>query len=163
MTTTTWSKPVNELSARARVELEDLAPGLRHAIYAELRNHSLRPIAITSQPRVDADLADSSGLAVTPAGLTVSGPMPDRQWALIPRDGYVGLRVDMQNVGVPTRAHGVVLIAVGGKAWQVAAGRYTLRLAVAFEPQDAAPANQWTGRLDVPPVVVTIEPGDFRS
>ena len=163
MTATAWSNVVNELSARACVELVDLAPGLRHAIYVELRNHSPRSIAIASPPRVDADLFDSSGKAVTPAGLTISGPMPVREWAVIPRDGYAGLRVDMQNVGVPTRAHGVALIAVGGTAWYVAAGSHTLRLAVAFEPLDGAPAAQWTGRLHLPPVVVTIEADVFRS
>jgi hypothetical protein len=158
-----WSIPVNEISARVSVALEDLGAGLRHAIYVELRNHALRPIAIASPPRVNGDLADASGQPVTPSGLTISGPIPERQWAMIPRDAYVGLRVDMQNVGVPSRAQGVALIAVGGKVWQVAAGRYSLRVAVAFEPHDGAPARPWTGRLELPPVRLVIEPDVLHS
>ena len=151
-----WSAPLNQLSGRLRVEFEDLKPGLRHAVYAELRNHSLNPIAVTNQPRVHAELFDASGNPMTPAGFSMSGPIPQPQWAVIPRDAYLGFRIDNQIVGLPTREHGMALLAVGNKSWGLGAGKYVLKVNLVFKKEEYAPPNQWVGELELPPVEVVI-------
>lgn len=151
-----WSAPTKELSGRLRVEFEDLEPGLRHGIYMELRNHSLSPVAVINQPEIHAELYDSSGKLISTLGFSANGPSRDLQWAVIPRDAYISLRVDMQTVGVPTREQGVALIAVGGKSWRLGAGKYVLRTAVIFKEKENAPPNQWIGKLELPPVEVVV-------
>jgi hypothetical protein len=154
-TANVWSKPVNGFSGRLRVEFEDLKPGLRHAVYLEIRNHSLNPVAVTNQPQIHAELFDSSGKPVITSG-SANGPMPISQWAVIPPDAYIGFRIDMQTVGIPTREHGVALIAVGGKSWEVRAGDYALKIALEFKNEEDGPKTQWVGNLDLPPVEVVV-------
>ena len=151
-----WSEPTSGLSGRVRVEFEDLDPGLRHAVYLELKNHTLNPIAVINQPRVQAELFDTVGKPVSTSGFSMSGPIPNPQWAVIPREAYIGFRIDMQTVGVPPREHGMVLLAVGGKTWGLGAGAYVLEIALAFENEEDAPPHQWAGELVVPPVDVVV-------
>jgi hypothetical protein len=151
-----WSEPVNGLSGRLRVEFEDLKPGLRHAVYLELRNHSLAPIAVINQPQIHAQLHDSFGKPVSTTSFPMSGPLPNPQWAVIPRDAYIGFRVDMQTVGVPTREHGMALFAVGGKCWGLRAGKYLLQTMLVFKKEGDGPQNQWLGELNLPTVQFTI-------
>ncbi|MCG8417116.1 MAG: hypothetical protein MJE77_04130 [Proteobacteria bacterium] len=151
-----WSEPVKGLSGRVRVAFEDLNPGLRHAVHVELKNHTLNPVAVISHPRIQPELFDSAGKPVSVSGFSMSGPSPIPQWAVIPRDAYIGLRVDMQTVGVPTRKHGMAVLAVGGKAWQLGAGAYVLEIALAFKKQEDAPPNQWVGELALPPVDIVV-------
>jgi hypothetical protein len=151
-----WSEPVNGLSGRLRVEFEDLKPGFRHAVYLELRNHSLNPVAVTSQPQTHVELCDSSGKPVATSGFPMSGPTPSPQWAVIPRDAYVGFRIDMQTVGVPISEQGMALIAVGGKAWGIKAGKFVLEIALVFKRDEDGPRNQWNGELHLPSVEVAV-------
>lgn len=151
-----WSEPINGLSGRLQVEFEDLNPGLRHAIYLELRNESLHSISVMNQPRVQAELFHSTGRSAVTSGFVVSGPLPNAVWAAIPRDAYIGLRLDMQTVGVPTREHGLALIAVGGKAWKLNVGRYVLQIDLAFEHEDNGPQDQWVGMMTVPPAEIVV-------
>src|SRR5438876_12442574 len=78
-----WSEPANGLSGRLRVELEDLKPGLRHAVYLVLRNHSPDPVAVTNQPEIRAALFDLAGTSVTTAGISTRAPVHKPQWAVI--------------------------------------------------------------------------------
>ena len=151
-----WPKPSNGLSGRLRVEFEDLKPGLRHAVYLELSNHALSPVAVTNQPGIRAELYDSSGAPASTSGLAMSGPIPFPQWAVIPRDAYVGFRIDMQTVGVPTREQGMALLAVGGNMWELQAGAYVLKIALVFKNEADGPPNQWAGELALPPVEVVV-------
>jgi hypothetical protein len=153
-----WSEPVNGLAGRVRVEFENLKPGLRHAVYLELRNHSFVPVALFNQPEIRAELYDSSGKAVNTSSFPTSGPSPIPQWAVVPRDAYVGFRIDTQTAGVPTKEHGIALVAVGGKMWGLGAGEYMLEITVVLENAEGGPANQWAGELKLPPVEVTITP-----
>ena len=151
-----WSEPINGLSGRLRVEFEDLKPGLRHAVYLELRNHSFDPVAVTNQPLIHAELLNSLGKPITTSGFAMSGPIPSPQWAVIPRDACIGFRIDMLTVGVPTREQGMALIAVGGKSWGLRVGEYVLKTAAVFKGEQDAPGNQWVGELDLPPVEVVV-------
>jgi hypothetical protein len=67
-----WSEPTSGLSGRLRLEFEDLQPGLRHAVYLELKNHSLSPVAVTNQPEIQTELFDSAGKPVRTAGVSTS-------------------------------------------------------------------------------------------
>jgi hypothetical protein len=151
-----WAQPRNGLSGRLRVEFEDLDPGLRHAIYLELRNHSLNSITVTDRPRIHAELFGSSGRSIASSGITGDGPMPAHQWAVIPQDVYVGFRVDMRNVGAPAREHRMVQVAVGGENWELTEGEYMLKASAVFERGQSAPRNQWIGDLDLPPIKIVV-------
>jgi hypothetical protein len=159
-----WSEPIHGLSGRLRVEFEDLKPGLRHAVYLELRNHSLDPVAVTNQPQIDAALFDSTGKTISSSSFPMSGPNPNPQWAVIPRDAYLGFRIDMQTVGVPLREHELALLAVGDKSWGLSSGTYLLKITLIFQKKEDAPHNQWAGELKLPPVefVVTVSRDDTR-
>ena len=157
-TVNSWSEPVNGLSGRVRVEFEDLQPGLRHAIYLELWNHSFDPVAVTNQPEVCAELIDPGGRPVSPSGISSSGPVHAPQWGVIPADAYIGFRIDMQTVGVPTREQGVALLATGGKNWRVGAGRFVLKIFAAFTEVRGGPTNQWTGDLRLRPIEIVVTP-----
>lgn len=152
-----WSETVSGVSGRLRLEFEDLEPGLRHAVYLELMNHSLNPVMLTNQPGINAQLFES-GKPVDTSGQVGNGPEPIRQWALLPRDAYLGFRIDMQDIGIPTREHGVVLLAIGGKAWELRLGKYLLKVSVDFKAEPDGPANQWVGKLSLPQVEVVVRP-----
>jgi|SRR5207249_395428 len=151
-----WSEPGNGFSGRLRVEFEDLKPGLRHAVYLELRNHGFDRIAVTNQPLIHAELFELSGKPISTSGSQTSGPIPSPQWAVVPRDAYLGFRIDMQTVGVPTREHGLALLAVGGKSWELGVGEYLLKATVTFKDEKDGPPNQWVGEIRLPPVEVVV-------
>jgi hypothetical protein len=151
-----WSKPANALSGRLVMETETLAFGTRHAIYVELMNEALQSIVLTSQPRCDAALLDSAGTPVPTAGLPSSGPTPVAHWATLPPEAYIGLRIDMRTVAVPTKERGQALVAVGGRTWVLGAGTYELSVALKFGDGSAGPAQQWRGTLDLPPVIFKV-------
>ena len=151
-----WSELINKLSGRLRIEFEDLKPGLRHVVYLELRNHSLNPVAVTNQPQILAELFDSAGKPVITSRFAMSGPIPIPQRAVIPQDAYLGFRIDMQTIGVPTREQGMALIAVGGISWALRAGEYVLKTTIVFKKEEDAPQNQWIGELELPPVEVVV-------
>jgi hypothetical protein len=153
-----WSATEQGLSGRLRVELEDLGVAMRHAVYLELRNESLEPIAVIDQPRIEGRLTDESGKALDPSEFPMSGPIPDPQWAVIPRGAALRFRIDMRTVGLPEKKSGKVLLAAGGHSWALPAGRYLLRLRVLFERETGAPQNQWVGALTLPSVIVTVRP-----
>lgn len=153
-----WSKSVNHLSGRLLVAFEKLPEGgLRHAVTLELRNAaenaSTEPVAVTNQPKLEVALLDGAGNLVEETSFPMSGPIPGPQWGLIPRDGYLGVRVDMRTVGVPIKDQ--VLLAVGGKNWGLKPGKYVLRARLVAEKVNG-PDNQWTGAMDLPPVPIGI-------
>ena len=117
-----WSETVSGLSGRLWVEPENLRPGLRYAVHLELKNRSMDPIAVIDQPDIRADLRDLSGQPVGTSALDISGPIPEPQWAVIPRDAYLGIRIDMRIVAVPGPGHGVALLALGGRRGKSARG-----------------------------------------
>ena len=75
---------------------------------------------------------------------------------MIPRDAYIGFRVDVQTGGVPTREHGKVLLAIGGKSWELRAGNYVLQATVTLKDEEDGPQGRWVGELDLPPVEVVV-------
>ena len=158
-----WSDRVNQLSGRLRVEFEDLKPGLRHAVYLELRNHSLNPIALTNQPQITAELYDSSGQPVSTSGFFSNGPSPIKQWAVVPRDAYVGLRVDMQTAGIPAKEHKRVFLGIDGRTWELSTGSYLLRSTASFKHDETGPPNQWTGELQLPTVEIVVTDDMFSE
>jgi hypothetical protein len=151
-----WCEPVKGLAGRLRVALEDLQPGLRHAVYLELFNHSSQALAVTDQPRIQAELLDKLGNSLTAAGMAMSGPIPAQQWGIIPAAAYLGFRIDMRTVGVPTREQGRALLALGGQAWELVPGRYTLKVDLTFKNDPAGPPHQWVGRLRMSPLQVVV-------
>jgi hypothetical protein len=151
-----WSESINGLAGRVRVEFEDLQPGLRHAVYIELMNHGPEPVSVFNQPAIHAVLFDSTLQPVGTSGLAVSGPMARPAWAVIPPGAYVGLRVDVQTAGVPTRQHGMALLAVDAKGWEIKPGRYVLAVSAAFADRIDGPENRWVGELAFPRIEIVL-------
>jgi hypothetical protein len=153
-----WSEPIKGLSGRVRVEFEDLRPGVRHAVFLQMRNHSLNPVAVTDHPQVHAELLDSAGQAVAASMPPTSGPSSHPQWVRIPPDGSIAYRIDLPTVGIPTRERGTVLLALGGKAWMLTAGQYLLKTTLAFRYEATGPDDQWVGNLAAAAVDVIVTP-----
>lgn len=146
-----WSSPVDGLSGRLRLWLEDAHPGFRHAIYLELWNRAYAPIGVTDQPRVDAGLW-TAAVRVAQADAMASGPAHAPQPVLIPAGAYLGFRIDMQTIGLPIGEPPTALVALGGRSWVVGSGRYRLTATVAYPGTEARPASDWAGKLILPPV-----------
>lgn len=151
-----WSQSIEQLSGRLCIEFEDLKPGLRHAVYLELRNDGFAPAVVSNLPDFRAELYDSSGQPVGTSAAVDDGPNPILQWAVIPSNAYLGLRVDRQSSGVPTKQHKRVLIALGEKTWELDTGKYLLEATAVFKREDSGPDNQWVGELNLPPVDVVV-------
>jgi hypothetical protein len=161
-----WSKEDGGLSARLRVERENLHPGFRYAVFLELRNVSTGLLVCTNQPGLVAELTDSKGNPVPPAGLPASGPVPNAsELGLAPRS-YGGFRVDAQTVGIPVGK--TILLAVGNPAshvcpsqtWSLSEGRYTLRARASFPP--GGNAGFWYfGNIELPPVEIVVSKKDL--
>lgn len=157
-TLTPWTGPVGALVWRLSVEREAVDGGLRHAVFVEARNLSLDAVALSDQPAVRATVRDAAGRELPSAVLPASGPRHAAQWAVVPRDGYVGIRIDGRLVGLPPRDQGKALLAMGERSWVVGAGSYLLELQVSFAVDAKGPANHWSGRLDFPPLAFSVMP-----
>jgi hypothetical protein len=151
-----WSTAINGVSARLQAEVDDLQPGLRHAVYLQLRNGSHAPVAFTNQPAVHATLVDLQKQLIAPSTLPTSGPAGVLQWAIVPANAYVALRIDLLNIGVPTPARGTILLSAGVHAWELAAGRYVLSVTAKFSPQADGPSPQWAGILAPPSIDIVV-------
>ena len=151
-----WSATVNGIKGRLVVAFEDLKPGLRHAIYLEIMNESFKAVAITNQPDMHAQLYDASGNPVATSGSFSNGPQPVLQWAVIPTSSYLGIRIDLQTIGVPTREHKRVLLAPADQAWELTSGRYLLEASAEFKRDNAGPQNQWVGTLELPATEIEV-------
>ena len=82
--------------------------------------------------------------------MVIDAPVAEPQWGVIPRDAYLGYRIDMQSASLPGRESGVVSLAIGGKLWELAEGLYRLHATLHFEQAPDAPASQWRGALTLP-------------
>lgn len=153
-----WSIKREGLLGRLLVEFEDLNPGLRHAVYLEIRNDSFDPVSVINQPEITAEVSDLSGTPIATLQSSANGPRQARQWAVIPGGAYIGLRVDAQTGNVPGREHGMVLLAVGGRRWGLKPGSYVLKATALFKEEKDGPPDQWVGELDPPPVEIVVTP-----
>jgi len=164
-----WSKEVNGLSGRLLLERENLQPGLRYAIFLELRNASTGMLAFTNQPDLMAQLIDSSGKAVPKASYPMNGPIPPADTVHLSPGTYCGFRVDVQTMGVPPGK--TILLAVGGspksdaygcQAWSLSEGKYTLHVQASFLPLGNA-GFCYMGQIDLPPVEFTVSEKDLGT
>ena len=155
-----WSKPERGIRARLAIALDDIGAGVRCAVHVEIENRSLAPVAMDSRPALRARLTDAHGDEVAGCVLPGDGPLHDAQWAVIPSDAYLGLRVDAQSVAVPHRDSGTVLLAVGGRNWMLAAGAYTLDATMSASRREGAPCAPWIGELRLPAVTLNIDEPD---
>lgn len=158
-----WSEVVKGVRGRLVVTFEDLKPGLRYAVYVEVMNESFKTVAITNQPEIHAELYDSSGNPVTTSGFFSNGPEPVLQWAVVPMNSYAGIRIDLQTIGVPTREHKRVLLAMPGNIWELTTGQYRLEATAGFKHEENGPLNQWAGELKLPPVEVVVTDDMFSE
>jgi hypothetical protein len=140
-----WSEPVNGLSARLLVTLHE---GGQSSLWAspvilEVKNTTARSLAFIDQPVF-------SGVAVRDAN---GNPLPEPshpgnhlaggpQWAVIPGNAYLGLRVD---TSIPVEV-GLCIGVVPPEA-------RTLSATLVAKPREG-PENQWVGEINIPPVVL---------
>lgn len=153
-----WSGTGGALVWRLSIELEEIDGGLRHAVFVEAKNVALDPVALIDQPAVSVTVRDAAGHEPASVVLPASGPHHAAQWAVIPRDGYVGIRIDGRLVGMPARDQGKALLALGDRSWVLGAGSYVLALQVSFPVDAKGPANQWSGRIVFPPLAFSVTP-----
>ena len=167
--TAPWSKGVNGLSGRLLLERENLQPGLRYAVFLELRNASTDRLVCTNQPDLAAQLFDSNSRPVPTATYPMSGSIPRALGVELEPGVYAGFRVDVQTMGVPPGK--TILLAIGGyldangygsQAWSLSEGRYTLRVQASFLPLGNA-GFCYRGRIDLPPVEISVSGKDLGN
>ena len=142
----------SDLTGNLRVVFQDLNPGLRFAVYAELQNIGFRSMAITDRPQVDAFLTNVSGTAIATTSHLVSGPAHDSHLAIIPPKGYLGFRIDLQSIALPNREDHKVLLALGKQVWRLDPGDYALKVVLTYEGTEGPHENQLTGELLLPEI-----------
>ncbi len=181
---TTWSKPVNGVSARLRVVYEQngessaqgiLFIRIRHVPTIEFKNESIAPLAICNGFKVDAQVFDRTGKEMKGAPRP-----PDNatlfiglKWASIPNDAYVGWPADSRcslilsggSQGIRS-GEGVTFLEIGLKQWKLKPGVYSIQARlVARTPTVSTingdqplkiPKNQWTGEIDLPRMTVVV-------
>ncbi len=166
-----WSPSVDGVSGRLRLSFEDLAPGLRFAAHVELASSRSDAVTVLDQPSIVAALYDARGRPVPQGAVSASGPIPFPKWVTLAAKGALVLRVDGQTLGVPTRAHGMVLLGVGS-AWDLRPGSYVLEARAVFPrdlpqtaphmvpplpPPEGSPPR-WGGELALPAIDVVVTP-----
>ena len=153
-----WSEPVNGLSARLLMTLEeikvtDYPSAFRYKIILETKNVRGDILAISSQPSfADVRIRDADGRLLPDRGYDQSGPIPFPQWAQIPGNAYLGIRVDMTTVGLPG---GSALVGIDDHVRFLKPGTYTVHATLIAQKDKKGPDNQWLGKMNLPPVTVT--------
>ena len=153
-----WSEPVNGLSARLLMEPEEIKSAnhqssFRYKVILEVKNVQRDILAISSQPSfVDVEIRNAKGELLPDGGYRQSGPIPLPQWAHIPGNTYMGVRVDMTAVGLP---RGSALVGIDGYVRFLKPGTYTVRATLSARKDKSGPNNQWLGDMKLPAVTVT--------
>jgi hypothetical protein len=148
-----WSQPVHGLSARLVVTLQQSpnSPRLGAApLMLEVENTYSTPLAFINQPSfADKATWDAKGNALAEshvhAGNHLSGAP---QWAVIPGDATLGLRVD---TSIPVET---------GLCFGVLAPEAASISATLVARHREGPDNQWVGEIQLPPVQLTSEEHD---
>jgi RNA polymerase sigma factor (sigma-70 family) len=129
----------------------------------ELANVSTGSLAFKADPEfAKVEVFDSTGKAVRQSGLPRSGPVPNPEYAVIPRDSYLGLPLDILTVGIPPNKG--ALLSLRNADWVLEPGRYTIRASFAAASSavrvtvggaDAQP-TAWADKLTLPAVVIEV-------
>jgi RNA polymerase sigma factor (sigma-70 family) len=129
----------------------------------ELANVSTGSLSFKADPEfAKVEVFDSTGKAVRQSGLPRSGPVPNPEYAVIPRDSYLGLPLDILTVGIPPNKG--ALLSLRNADWVLEPGRYTIRASFAAASSavrvtvggaDTQP-TAWADKLTLPPVVIEV-------
>ena len=153
-----WSSPVNGLHGRLVLKNKPNEYNETNLldIVLELKNISTKPIAIkNNQNAVSFKLHDLRGYTIPQSGYDRSGPLPYPQWAVIPRDSYLGFSLYDPTVGIP--GAGGTFIALQNNVWLLKEGEFILNATFAIKDIDEdRPENAWTGKLILPPLRISV-------
>lgn len=141
-----WSAPVNGLSVRLLVTLQDRTNQSHWAspIILEVKNISSSPLAFINQPAfTDSAVRDSNSKALPETSVDGNQHTGEPQWAVIPGNTYLGIRVD---TSIPVD-YGLYFGLITPEAQSVTA---TL-----VAQHREGPENRWIGEIQVPPVLLT--------
>ncbi len=154
-----WSSPVNGMCGR--LVLKDKPNNYNQTtlldIVLELKNVSTEPIAIkNNREAVSFKLNDQKGYAIPRSGGMRSGPVPDPQWAVVPRDSYWGFSLYDWGVGIPGGKDTLIALP-NHHVWLLKEGDFILR--ATFSVKDVGedkPENAWSGELVLPPLRISV-------
>jgi hypothetical protein len=163
-----WSKNDNGIQARILLDFHDND----HAniwTYVEIQSLIAQEISISTHPHLTWSLTDSKGKNIPPGrgikgGGGGGGEFPE-QWAkLLPGGGRISIR--MRPNGGFAGEPGARVLALQNQdresppsdasIWALSPGEYILSGTLTCEKNPDGPANQWTGKLDLPPVHFTL-------
>lgn len=138
-----WSEPVDGLSARLLVTLQG---GTHSSLWAspvilEVKNTNSTPLAFIDQPVfTDSAIRDSDGKTLPVVSHNGNQLTGEPQWAVIPGNTYLGIRVD---TSIPVH-YGLCFGLIVPEA-------HSLTATLVAQHRDG-PKNQWIGEIHVPPV-----------
>lgn len=156
-----WSDVINGLQGRlvAKSKHNKYNETNLLDIILELKNVSTKPIAIQNdRDAVSFKLYDLRGYAIPQAGSDRSGPVPYPQWAIIPRDSYLGFSLYGYTAGIP--GGGGLFIALPKDTWLLKEGEFILHATFTIENMGKnRPENAWSGKLVLPPLRISVGGG----
>ena len=142
-----WSEPVNGLSARLLVTLQESPNSSRFGagpIILEVKNTYSTPLAFINQPSFkDKAIWDAKGNVLPEASHPGNHLSGNLEWAVIPGNAYLGLRVD---TSIPVEV---------GLCFGVLAPEAQSLSATLVAKNREGPENQWVGEILLPPVSFT--------
>ena len=157
-----WSQPVNNLSARLLLRLDERkqergASTYRYIAFIEFRNVGAEVLAVSSRVSfADVFVNDAEGKPVAESGYIQDGTVPLAQWAHVPGyDAYLGVRVDMATVYALSSPRQNALLAIDDHVYSLAPGKYSLRATLIARKVNKGPDNQWLGEIELKPVSFT--------
>jgi hypothetical protein len=154
-----WSEPVNGLSARLLVTYVEIAsdkfPTYFHyqKLILEVKNVGSHRLVFSNQPSfANPTIRNAKGEVLHPPG-NVDGNQRtgNLEWAAIPFNTYLGLRVD---TAIP--------IKVGLRFESFVTENHSLSATLVARQQEG-PKNQWVGNLDLPPVLLVCSRADLQQ
>lgn len=174
-----WSKPVDVIRARLRIEyVEDspvhlehigAVPVTGHIPTVEFKNTSGRTLSVCNRFHVEAKLTGSDGKEIKKGSRIqhVSGAFIGPEWAAVPKGAYVGWPADSRSHSfLPVyrfkNGDGFAFLAIGHSHWKLKPGRYSVESKlIANAPSMTGkplkmPDNHWTGEISLPTTVFVV-------
>lgn len=165
-----WSKPVNGLAGRLRIDWLEEGESVRADVMIEFKNlSSAQSLAVSNLFGLEARVLDQAGKEIKDGPvLTSATALVPRRWGIVPLDASLGFPGDLRCTGSETPPQWFVkgkaaTMQIGGQQWTLRPGRYLISARLtAGKPKDGktpSAGTLWAGGLDLPLIPILVPDG----